>query len=592
MTRSAGNRFRTRKLSTKQTLAILRENQIDSVDDDGQRNIPQIETGVERQEEIEHHLQAAISAHQAAAVGSKDSKKVFIPTPNTTELSAEHYGKIYPKRFHQPFSYIRSSATVEDCCGTSYCMSAEDDKYLAKLNSTRKSTLSPITEDEFETIMDLYESTIQQTQPYLSMDVMNIIPFEELEHAFEENLDANLRAVAKSVYSYWKEQKISRGGRSIIPCLKFEQGNEKDEGDPYVCFRRREVRQVRKTRRTDAQSTEKLKKIRQEFETARGLVKDVLQREQMRRTSFVFEKQIFEQRRTAVELKRKLNIKDTDEDLVNKPKRTRTEPAAPPALRIPLRQDGKPPDADLRQLSTARAEDEKRRLEKYNQLRKLRPLSKYPMVDLTQDALFRQTNPTTTPPVSNFCSVQTFYLPSPPHTAESTVSSPGSGSISLRQGQVSIIQASPKKMPSRNLPTFRRRLGRGGRVLIDRRGHASVSTDNVDPMVIDRIKFDNNNDELDLVFPVDPYSDRQVKFRAQMLSPPPEHPLVQTPTIRRQVMASSPVMMTPGTGNSSANLHQRGMTNGHHPVPPHNPTMAHNAMQVNGHSTASFPTRR
>lgn len=171
----------------------------------------------------EHHLQAAISAHQAAAVGSKDSKKVFIPTPNTTELSAEHYGKIYPKGFQQPFSYIRSSATVEDCCGTSYCMSTEDDKYLAKLNSARKSTLSPITEDEFETIMDLYESTIQQTQPYLSMDVMNIIPFEELEHAFEENLDSNLRAVAKSVYSYWKEQKISRGGRSIIPCLKVAQ---------------------------------------------------------------------------------------------------------------------------------------------------------------------------------------------------------------------------------------------------------------------------------------------------------------------------------------------------------------------------------
>lgn len=53
MTRSgAGNRFRQRKLSTKQSLAVLRENQIDSVDDDAQRNIPPIETGVERQEEI------------------------------------------------------------------------------------------------------------------------------------------------------------------------------------------------------------------------------------------------------------------------------------------------------------------------------------------------------------------------------------------------------------------------------------------------------------------------------------------------------------------------------------------------------------
>jgi len=49
---TGSNRFRVRKLSTKQSLAVLRENQIDSVDDDGQRNIPQIETGVERQEEI------------------------------------------------------------------------------------------------------------------------------------------------------------------------------------------------------------------------------------------------------------------------------------------------------------------------------------------------------------------------------------------------------------------------------------------------------------------------------------------------------------------------------------------------------------
>lgn len=52
MTRNAvANRFRTRKLSTKQSLQVLRENQIDLIDDDAQRNIPQIETGVEKVEE-------------------------------------------------------------------------------------------------------------------------------------------------------------------------------------------------------------------------------------------------------------------------------------------------------------------------------------------------------------------------------------------------------------------------------------------------------------------------------------------------------------------------------------------------------------
>ena len=47
-----GARFRQRKLSTKQTLQILREDQVDQVDDDGQRNIPKVDTGVEKGEEI------------------------------------------------------------------------------------------------------------------------------------------------------------------------------------------------------------------------------------------------------------------------------------------------------------------------------------------------------------------------------------------------------------------------------------------------------------------------------------------------------------------------------------------------------------
>ena len=47
-----GARFRQRKLSTKQTLQILREDQVDQVDDDAQRNIPKVDTGVEKGEEI------------------------------------------------------------------------------------------------------------------------------------------------------------------------------------------------------------------------------------------------------------------------------------------------------------------------------------------------------------------------------------------------------------------------------------------------------------------------------------------------------------------------------------------------------------
>lgn len=51
--RIAGQRFRQRKLSTKQSLAIVRENEVDTlgVDDEAQRHIPKVETGVEKAEE-------------------------------------------------------------------------------------------------------------------------------------------------------------------------------------------------------------------------------------------------------------------------------------------------------------------------------------------------------------------------------------------------------------------------------------------------------------------------------------------------------------------------------------------------------------
>lgn len=55
MTRSAvagSARFRQRKLSTRQTIQILREDQVDKVDDEAQRNVHKVETGVEKGEEV------------------------------------------------------------------------------------------------------------------------------------------------------------------------------------------------------------------------------------------------------------------------------------------------------------------------------------------------------------------------------------------------------------------------------------------------------------------------------------------------------------------------------------------------------------
>lgn len=51
--RVTGQRFRQRKLSTKQNVQVLRESEVEKlVDDEAQRHIPKVETGVEKGEEI------------------------------------------------------------------------------------------------------------------------------------------------------------------------------------------------------------------------------------------------------------------------------------------------------------------------------------------------------------------------------------------------------------------------------------------------------------------------------------------------------------------------------------------------------------
>ena len=60
---------------------------------------------------------------------------------------------------------------------------------------------------------------------------------------------ADLKNLAGIVYPHWKSRREDREGRTVSPYLNFDETND---NDPYVCFRRREVKQIRKTRKTDA----------------------------------------------------------------------------------------------------------------------------------------------------------------------------------------------------------------------------------------------------------------------------------------------------------------------------------------------------
>lgn len=278
----------------------------------------------------EYHLQAAINA---AALGNV--KSAHIPTPETIQSSLP-YDRLYKPTYSQPSTYIRFSSTVEDCAGCPYNLVEEDEVALKILNQKR-GTSPRCTETQFEEVMHFFEETAKSKQPYSAVDNPPVVSYAEMEECFNGDLHPKARIFAKDIYEHWKARRTKSGNRPLAPALKvrnlvplaipwtsrkltypkFETGRDTDDGDPYVCFRRREVRQVRKTRGRDAQSAEKLRRLRKELEDARQLVAMVRQREMSRKDLLAYEKQIFVQRMEVKEMKRKLSIKDDDEDLIN-----------------------------------------------------------------------------------------------------------------------------------------------------------------------------------------------------------------------------------------------------------------------------------
>jgi len=330
--------------------------------------LPKVESGVDTKEEKEHHLQAVITASAAAALGGKIAQQIFIPTPDavdSVELRAQ-YDRLYPTRFAQPVTYIRFSSTVEDCVGVPYNMSEEDEAWLkvvnmkaraksgggangnGNANANANGTSLPqhtmqCSEDWFEQVMNSFEETSASRQPFAAVDNTPVLGYEEMSAAFDDITPAvedSARRFAPQIYEYWKAARLRRNNQPLVPKLKTLKMDavaaEADDADPYVCFRRREVRQVRKTRGRDAQVGEKLKKLRKELEEGRQLLDLVRRRELGRLDELALARGIFEKRAAVRDMKRSLNIElgEDDELLVTQrtPKKKPLEIVPPSAM--------------------------------------------------------------------------------------------------------------------------------------------------------------------------------------------------------------------------------------------------------------------
>ncbi|PVU88966.1 hypothetical protein BB560_006328, partial [Smittium megazygosporum] len=353
-------RFRARKLDVKRPMPIYLASDLPNLDLEDVNRSLDIETGVEKEEEAEHHLQAAISATQAAITGQKslsstpqsstssqpDNKSsapsdqqlptVHIPTPDTRkDLSLK--SRWYSKKISTPKSKIHTIITIEDSCGPMYCMDEEDEKWLLHYNSNLQLQISSlsnslksstsnaakleslksqiVSEKQFEVYMDQLESIYPLLPPQppatpspasSSFPNSNIPPFQDLiVDAFNKGIHIDPKA--QYIFDYYKSKKSSLNFVPLMPTLATLDP-EKTSSNPYICFRKREVKQARKTRRADVKILETLQNIQLNLVYASQLLETVCTREKRKKEILDSAKKASEKRTLLLALKRHYSL--------------------------------------------------------------------------------------------------------------------------------------------------------------------------------------------------------------------------------------------------------------------------------------------
>ncbi|KAI0129962.1 enhancer of polycomb-like-domain-containing protein [Xylariales sp. AK1849] len=528
---SLHRKVRVKKLQPRTVLQVLLENDIDASEYESLTTEVQIAAGVEANEADEYHLQNALKG-----IGASTDNEIPVPPPQKSDVE---YESLYPRPFIEPKNYIKFSETVEETLGSLYDMTTEDDEFL-KSHNAKKSAAQHLPEEDFERIMEFFEQTASEQAPYAAVD-NTVISYEVMAHHMAHSPVNKLQNHTKPVYEYWKNRRHVNSNKPLHPSLKFETHSEQDDLDPYVCFRRREVRQTRKTRQRDVLVADKLKKLRKELEDGRQLVVMSQQREMLKRELLNTERLLFEHRAKLKERKVRLGIKTDEEDLYNtKPQKRKIQEVQPAVragqhtqLRLAV---GKPVEQELPLLSDKleeRQEELRQDLENKSQTHKI---WNQKHIDLTDKPL---------PPVKeeqepSFRPAKPQFLPTPPASAsdDMELDEEPINALTASKAAFAVTQHGTRERTpdDENTFSFRCRRGRGGRLYIDRRRTsrrdaisrlASPPSDaDLDAARrFDREKYDSDgSDDEQPCYMVDPYDMRPLKFRASIPPiPAPNH---------------------------------------------------------------------
>ncbi|XP_005449151.1 enhancer of polycomb homolog 1 isoform X3 [Oreochromis niloticus] len=201
---------------------------------------------------------------------------MVIPVPEA-ECNITHYESLYPGEFKMPKQLIHIQPFSLDTEQPDYDLDSEDETFVNKLRKKME-----ITALQFEEMIDRLEKGSGQ----------QLVSLQEAKLLLKEDDE-----LIKEVFDYWsRKRKTSKGG-CLIPSVKQEKRDGSSTSDPYVAFRRRtEKMQTRKNRKNDEASYEKMLKLRRDLSRAVTILEMIKRREKSKRELLHLTLEIVEKR--------------------------------------------------------------------------------------------------------------------------------------------------------------------------------------------------------------------------------------------------------------------------------------------------------
>uniref|UniRef100_A0A8D0ELA6 Enhancer of polycomb C-terminal domain-containing protein n=1 Tax=Strix occidentalis caurina TaxID=311401 RepID=A0A8D0ELA6_STROC len=156
-----------------------------------------------------------------------------------------------------------------------YDLDSEDEIFVNKLK--KRMDISPL---QFEEMID----RLEKGSGPVSLQEAKLLLKEDDE-------------LIREVYEYWIKKRKNCRGPSLIPAVKQEKRDGSSTNDPYVAFRRRtEKMQTRKNRKNDEASYEKMLKLRRDLSRAVTILEMIKRREKSKRELLHLTLEIMEKR--------------------------------------------------------------------------------------------------------------------------------------------------------------------------------------------------------------------------------------------------------------------------------------------------------